>query len=895
MSAEQQHRDGQAADPGPRSLAQALRERDDASLGALLRSRPDLLHPVPTDVTQLATRAGTRASVLRALEHLDRFALQAAEALAVAPDPASYQELLELLAGDDGDEEVAGALPATVALLRERALVWGGEDRLRLVRTARELLAPSAAHSSPTGLGPSVAEATSGMSPGRIQAILTAAGLPHTHDAVSAVAALSALFADRERVAELLEQAPEASREVLGRLVWGPPYGQVTAEPAVHLRWLLDRGLLLPTTPGTVVLPREAALSLRGGRAHRVPEPTRPRVAVAAERKPQVVDAAAGGQALAALDTVEELLRSWDEGGPAVLRAGGLSIRDLKRTAAVLEVPEPVAAFWVELAYAAGLIASDGGYVEEHHDRHDRSDDDAEGYEDEETRDARTRRRSGEAEHYAPTPEYDAWRDLPPADRWAWLLEAWLPGTRTPGLIGGRDGRDRTLSALGPGLDRSPAPEVRRRVLELMAELEPGQAPDPATLLERLRWERPLRSAGPRREQPEPPRAGVRPAYGGGVAANDPEALRTKLTEWALLEAEMLGVTGRGALATHGRALLGAEGRSEGAGAGAAAAGSARATVVAALLAPLLPEPLDHVLLQADLTAVAPGPLVRPLAEALGVLADVESKGGATVYRFTPGSVRRALDAGRSATELHAFLDRHSRTPVPQPLTYLIDDVARRHGLLRVGAASSYVRCDDESVLDEILADRRATALRLRRLAPTVVAAQADPRALIEGLRAMGFAPAAESAEGDVMIARPHAHRTPPRTPPAPVPDGPPAPDATLLTAAVRAVRAGDRAATAPRKDTPEAPGGLPRTSPADTLATVQAAAMTGESVWIGHVNAEGAASQRLLAPLRVEGGYVTGYDHTADEVRTYALHRITGVAELADEADGADGAQPAR
>ncbi|MCQ9710242.1 MULTISPECIES: helicase C-terminal domain-containing protein [Streptomyces] len=892
MSAEQQHRDGQAADPGPRSLAQALRERDDASLGALLRSRPDLLHPVPTDVTQLATRAGTRASVLRALEHLDRFALQAAEALAVAPDPASYQELLDLLAGDDGDEEVAGALPATVALLRERALVWGGEDRLRLVRTARELLAPSASHSSPTGLGPSVAEATSGMSPGRIQAILTAAGLPHTHDAVSAVAALSALFADRARVAELLEGAPEASREVLGRLVWGPPYGQVTAEPAAHLRWLLDRGLLLPTTPGTVVLPREAALSLRGGRAHRVPEPTRPQVAVAAERKPQVVDAAAGGQALAALDTVEELLRSWDEGGPAVLRAGGLSIRDLKRTATVLEVPEPVAAFWVELAYAAGLIASDGGYVEEHHDRHDRPDADAEGYEDEETRDARTRRRSGEAEHYAPTPEYDAWRDLPPADRWAWLLEAWLPGTRTPGLIGGRDGRDRTLSALGPGLDRSPAPEVRRRVLELMAELEPGQAPDPATLLERLRWERPLRSAGPRREQPEPPRAGVRPAYGGGVAANDPEALRTKLTEWALLEAEMLGVTGRGALASHGRALLGTEGRSEGAGAGAPAAGSARATVVAALLAPLLPEPLDHVLLQADLTAVAPGPLVRPLAEALGVLADVESKGGATVYRFTPGSVRRALDAGRTATELHAFLDRHSRTPVPQPLTYLIDDVARRHGLLRVGAASSYVRCDDESVLDEILADRRATALRLRRLAPTVVAAQADPRTLIEGLRAMGFAPAAESAEGDVMIARPHAHRTPPRTPPAPVPDGPPAPDATLLTAAVRAVRAGDRAATAPRKDTPEAPGGLPRTSPADTLATVQAAAMTGESVWIGHVNAEGAASQRLLAPLRVEGGYVTGYDHTADEVRTYALHRITGVAELAEEADGAE---PAR
>jgi hypothetical protein len=312
------------------------------------------------------------------------------------------------------------------------------------------------------------------------------------------------------------------------------------------------------------------------------------------------------------------------------------------------------------------------------------------------------------------------------------------------------------------------------------------------------------------------------------------------------------------------------------------------AAAAARLLAPLLPEPLDHVLLQADLTAVAPGPLRRPLAEVLGVLADVESKGGATVYRFTPGSVRRALDAGRSASDLHAFLAEHSRTPVPQPLTYLIDDVARRHGHLRVGAASAYVRCDDESVLNEILADKRAGALRLRRLAPTVLAAQADPAALLDGLRAMGFAPAAESAEGDVLITRAHAHRTPPRTAPEPVPDGPPVPDGTLLAAAIRAIRAGDLAATAPRKPAEDAaplgPGQLPRTSSAETLATMQAAVLTGEALWIGYVNAEGAASQRVIAPVRVEGGFVTAYDHTADEVRTYPLHRITGVAELADD-----------
>ncbi|MGW8994858.1 helicase-associated domain-containing protein [Streptomyces zhihengii] len=850
----------QAGRTAPRTLAEALRARADDELAALLRARPDLLSPVPNDVTQLATRAGTRASVVRALERLDRFALQTAEALAVASDPAPYEELLGLLTGDEPVPEVAAALPGALAELRRQALVWGEDDRLRLVRTARELLAPQPTRPSPTGLGPTVAEATAGMSPGRLQEIVAEAGLPATHDPVSAVAALTSLFTDRERMARLLDTAPSEALSVLDRLVWGPPYGEVTASPAPPVRWLRDRGLLLPASPRTVVLPREAALHLRAGRAHRTPEPVPPAVVVAAERRPQVVDSAAAGQAYTALATVEDLLKDWHEGGPAVLRAGGLSVRDLKRTAAALDTTEPLAAFWLELTYAAGLLASDGEVDE----------------------------------RYAPTPAYDEWLELPAARRWAVLATAWLAATRTPGLVGGQDSKGRTLSALGPELDRSAAPEVRHRVLRLLAALPDGAAPDPRSLQDRLRWERPLRGDAL------------------GTGARD---LRARLTEWTLSEAELLGITGRGALAAPARALLGAggadgaddgsgtaddvtgsgtgtrtgTGRDTGRGTGGARDDARRAHAVA-LLTPLLPEPLDHVLLQADLTAVAPGPLERPLAEALSVLADVESKGGATVYRFTPGSVRRALDAGRSASDLHAFLAAHSRTPVPQPLSYLIDDVARRHGHLRVGAASAYVRCDDETVLGEILADRRSQGLGLRRLAPTVLAARTDPAALLEGLRSLGYAPAAESAEGDVLITRAHARRTPPRTAPVPVPDGPPLPDRTLLGAAVKAIRAGDLAATVERRPAgagtsgPPADGELPRTTAAETLATVQAAALTGSALWIGYVNAEGAASQRVIAPVRVEGGFVTGYDHTADEVRTYPLHRITGVAELVED-----------
>ncbi|MFI9081213.1 helicase-associated domain-containing protein [Streptomyces sioyaensis] len=830
----------------PRTLAEELRTRPDGGLVGLLRARPDLLSPVPGDVTQLATRAGTRASVARAVERLDRFVLQTAEALAVAPDPCPYGTLGTLMGGDAGDLAVAAELPRAVAELRAQALVWGPDDRLRLVRTARELLAPSAAHPSPTGLGPTVTKAVAGMSPGRLQEIIAAAGLPTTHDPVTAAAALTALFRDRDRTAALLDTAPAESVAVLDKLLWGPPYGGVTDRPAPHLQWLLDRGLLLPAGARNVVLPREVALQLRGGRAHHTTEPVPPPLAPTTERDPQLVDNAAASQAFTALATVEELLKEWDLGGPAVLRAGGMSVRDLKRTAAALDTTEQLAAFWLELSYGAGLIASDG-----------------------------------EAdERFAATPAAEEWLRLPDPERWAALVAGWLRATRAPGMVGTADAKGRALAALGPHLDRSPAPEVRRRTLALLAGLPPGTSVPGAAVLARLQWERPLRGSRPA--------AGQVPADGAGDAAGPAGApapaddLRSRLAQWTLTEAELLGVTGRGALSSHGRSLLDIPADTAAPTPAETDAAAARA---AARLAPLLPEPLDHVLLQADLTAVAPGPLHRPLAEALGVLADIESKGGATVYRFTPGSVRRALDAGRSAAELQEFLTAHSRTPVPQPLAYLIDDVARRHGHLRIGAASAYVRCDDDALLSEILADRRAAPLRLRRLAPTVLAAQTAPDQLLDGLRAMGYAPAAESAAGDVLIARADSYRTPPRTAPTPVPDGPPSPDPTLLAAAVRAIRAGDLAATAERKPVhAPAPGSLPRTTSAETLATMQAAVLTHSALWIGYVNADGAASQRVIAPVRVEGGFVTAYDHTADEVRTYPLHRITGVAELADD-----------
>lgn len=440
---------------------------------------------------------------------------------------------------------------------------------------------------------------------------------------------------------------------------------------------------------------------------------------------------------------------------------------------------------------------------------------------------------------WLPTPAYDVWRTQPMARRWTGLAHAWLETTRVPGLAGARDSKENRINALAAELDQVVAPDIRQAVLLDLASLSAGSTASVETLLDRQEWRRPRR---------------------GG-------RLRDDMVRWSVDEASMAGLVALGAMSTAGRAMV-----EDGDAAAAAAA-----------LGPLLPKQVDHVLLQADLTAIAPGPLDGDVARELGLFADIESSGGATVFRFCETSVRRALDAGRSAIDLHTFLAAHSRTPVPQPLSYLIDDVARRHGRIRVGAASAYVRSDDPAVLDELLADKRSAGLRPRRLAPTVVAVQAVPDVVLERLRQMGLSPAAESADGSVVIKRPDARRTGPRQRPPRLLADPPAPSALVAAAAVRALRSGERGNARSRAIVGPADDARPKTAVADTLDILKTAASSGQSVWLSYVGTDGVAADRVVDPVEIRGGWLTAFDQRVEQVRTFAVHRITGVAPLAD------------
>lgn len=766
------------SDPAPavRSLADDLRGRSDEELADLLLARPDLARPSPADLTSLAARAVTRAALSRALDALDTAHLQVLEGLAVLGGVPT-DDLAPLA-------QLMGSTPSALEPLVERlwrlALLWRARA-WHVPRPVVDLLGPYVA-----GLAAAPAGSSSGSGSG-------------SDDASAA------------RIDAALAGLDPTERAVLDRLTWGPPLGRLpsTGVAADASRRLLAAGLLVSAgdASGQVLLPREVALRLRDGRLHSrfaltPPEPTG-RAVPAGQ-----VGTAAGGQAVHLLTLVEELVIRWGEQPPRVLRGGGLSVRDLKAVATALDVPIEEAAFVVELARDAGLVADDG------------------------TIDPA----------WTPTPEYDAWIERPTSRRWLALARAWLGSVRAPHRVGTRvEGLSSPINALSDAAAWPRLRVLRREILTELADLAQARgnlSPSVDGLVERLEWRHPLRPEGLMRE-----------AVGATLAA-----------------AELIGVTGRGILSPAGIALLRA-GREEG--------GDDEAILAA--VAAQLPEPVDHVLLQADLTAVVPGPPGPHLGALLRVAAEQESRGGASVYRFTPDSVRRALDTGWGSEELLARLAQISSTPLPQPLIYLVSDVARRHGLLRVGAVSSVVRSDDTAALDALLARRECAPLQLRRLAPTVLASPAPPGTLLQILREIGVAPVLEGPDGGVVVARQEpARATSARrsAPPVLLSEI----DADLARGLVRSMREGQRARD--DADVLQQDGDGPRVPPGDpamVMALVRDAISRRGSLWIGLADSTGTTRRLRLTPARVDGGRIHGDVEGREGAQVLSLHRITG------------------
>lgn len=739
----------------PRSLAASLGAMSDADLAALFRERPDLIRSLPDDLTGLAARCASPASVRLAWHRLNRLEQQVAQVLVAHGGPVALNSLMSAM-DPSGDRSTRSAIAHAIGRLRALALVWGEDDSLRPVAALTYEAGPA-----PCDLDPD----------DRSQRASIAHYLVHPDD----------FFAE-------LDSAPASARAALDRMTWGPPRGRLAnadrpvsaATASTPIEWLLARGMLVASGPDSVVLPREIALLLRGGAyvQHVEMPPSAPSTGTVVAD----ADATAGMHALLFTRATGRLLNIIDEGGTRLLRTTGIYQRDAAELARRLQLTLHETALVADVARAAGLLGPDA-----------------------------------HAGLWTLTRAAEAWRVLPEQRQWAALALAWRDTDAHAALAGGSgepDNRILSDSLYAPGIA-----EIRRLALRLAATAPPGAVIDADSLVGSIGWHRPR-------------------LHGRDLPAFVAEILA---------DAETIGACGRGALSAAGRLL--------------AESDAQPAAVGAAVRWPPL---VDRVVLQADLTATALGPMTQQAEGRIGLLADLESTGAGTVYRFSTASLNRAFDAGMATAEVLAELTGLSVTDVPGTLAALVSDVGRRHGSIRVEPASSVITSDDDAALAAAMSERTLAHLRLRRIASGIAISPLGHAEVTAALRKSGVA--AVSAM-DAAPSRPRRLPAPPAVRTEYLGDD-------HLAAAVRAVRAGESA-----RAVLEGPTAVAPVAPHDLVEAIAGAIRNGRPLWLDFSDPTGTRRVRLVDPLTLRGGLLSGFDHREQRVTAFALSRIAGIA----------------
>ena len=831
-------------------LAVHLTALPDREVAALLVARPDLAAPPSSSFLALATRAGAPGSIEHALAGLDAPTLAVAEAVVAlsrpdesgqaggagptadtevvgnrrvgaAGDEPAGSEPASNLAGHPADPatpansataDLAGLVAAHLPLPAEQVTeALGHLRRLALVVEGRPVAALEAA------FGPH----PFGLGPWAAEP-LSAEHLPPTLEELSEDAAGKPAI-------------PAASVEMLQALTWGPPAGTLRsggtapgAAPLVERGWL-ERSSDAQGRP-RFILPRQVALALRGGRLTRGPL-TAPEAGDLETVGADVVASESSFHAEEAVRLVAALLEEWGREGGTIRRTGGVSARALARTADALGLEVDAAARIIEITAGAGLLGLD--------------DDGA---------------------TWVPSSLAAGWLTDSLPQRWAPLALAWSGSARTPWLTGTRDDDGTLRAALGPDLEAGWAARLRARVLALLGDLPPGTSATPAFVRAALTWE------GPRRTIP-----------GGAISA-------------VLAEAETLGITGGGALTEAGRILArraaarldeqdpGLSGSTSGANSAEEAGGAAYAEplsddeTLAALetaLAADLPAAVETILVQSDLTAIVPGRPAPELAALLERTSVVESRGGALTVRFTPESVRGALDVGYRAEEITQAIGRYSPTPLPDSLSVLIQDAARHHGAVRVRAVSALLRVGDEATAAGLLAEPRLRDLGLDEVAPGILVATASAGQVLRELRATGLAPVTEDADGHLVVGPATAQQA--RRAPEPTRPGSEhsvrrrRPGRRELTTLVGRLRMGQEALQAAGET-------AVATDPVHALAVLRQAQSSRSRLRLSLAGPDGAVQERQVRVMAVEPGRVRLRDVVRETELTVAVHRIVSV-----------------
>jgi len=281
----------------------------------------------------------------------------------------------------------------------------------------------------------------------------------------------------------------------------------------------------------------------------------------------------------------------------------------------------------------------------------------------------------------------------------------------------------------------------------------------------------------------------------------------------------------------------------------------------ASLLAAQLPETGERLIIQADLSLIAPGPLPTSLEIELRKFAETEQISMASTYRLNALSISHGLETGLTEASIRDLLTRLSGKALPQPVDYLLREAVGRFGRLTVsegpGEARSIIKSADPILLTEIVNESKLRPFSIRRTPDGDLFSRFEPEVIYFGLREAGFSAIRVDAAGRVISPKTVATRT--------------STIAVISTASsdIERLREHDeRLGSDPGDD--------------DLVRQIEFALKNRSKLLIAATDRNGGQHEFLLEPKNLSNGRLRGIDTKAEIERTIPLERITSASPVA-------------
>lgn len=154
-----------------------------------------------------------------------------------------------------------------------------------------------------------------------------------------------------------------------------------------------------------------------------------------------------------------------------------------------------------------------------------------------------------------------------------------------------------------------------------------------------------------------------------------------------------------------------------------------------------LPKPVNQLIVQADLTMIAPGPIDYPTDRQIRLFAEPESVSLASNFRLTTTSVVHGMECGLSEADIRATLDRLSTTDIPQPVEYLLKDASEKFGSLTITSSpkGSIIEARDPVMLAQIKNQSELRAFHFVPITTNQMLSKHDSDLLYFNIRSCGY------------------------------------------------------------------------------------------------------------------------------------------------------------